>query len=77
VTTAGEWAESLLLDWPDLKASPAAVSTGDRIADWAECGVVCLTGRPDGPPLVPPGIAATAAKGAELAFRALAQPGTA
>jgi hypothetical protein len=31
-------------------------------ADWAASGVVPLTGRPDGPPLVPPGRAATVAR---------------
>jgi crotonobetainyl-CoA:carnitine CoA-transferase CaiB-like acyl-CoA transferase len=33
----------------------------DPAADWARSGVVALTGRPEGPPLVPPGEAATAA----------------
>jgi hypothetical protein len=31
------------------------------VADWAESGVVPLTGLPDGPPVMPPGAAATAA----------------
>ena len=31
-------------------------------ADWARSGVVALTGRPGGPPLVPPGRAATVAR---------------
>jgi hypothetical protein len=44
---------------------------GDRIADWADSGVVPLTGRADGPPLVPAGFAATAARDAERAFRLL------
>jgi crotonobetainyl-CoA:carnitine CoA-transferase CaiB-like acyl-CoA transferase len=39
----------------------------DRQADWARSGVVALTGRADGPPLVPPGRAASVA--AELAAR--------
>ncbi|WP_137875830.1 CoA transferase [Rhodococcus sp. Q] len=33
-----------------------------RVRDWAESGVAALTGRPDGPPLVPPGDAATVAR---------------
>jgi hypothetical protein len=33
----------------------------DPAADWVRSGVVALTGRPEGPPLVPPGEAATAA----------------
>ncbi|WP_093580818.1 CoA transferase [Geodermatophilus amargosae] len=32
------------------------------VVDWASSGVVALTGRPDGPPLVPPGRAATVAR---------------
>jgi crotonobetainyl-CoA:carnitine CoA-transferase CaiB-like acyl-CoA transferase len=39
----------------------------DPVADWARSGVVALTGQPDGPPLVPPGRAATVA--AQLASR--------
>lgn len=35
---------------------------GDPTADWAGSGVVALTGRPDGPPLVPPGRGATRAR---------------
>jgi CoA-transferase family III len=44
------------------------VSAG-AAADWARSGVVSLTGQPDGPPLVPPGDAATLADriGARLA----------
>jgi CoA-transferase family III len=34
---------------------------GHRAADWARSGVVALTGRPEGPPLVPPGDGATVA----------------
>jgi crotonobetainyl-CoA:carnitine CoA-transferase CaiB-like acyl-CoA transferase len=35
--------------------------SGDPVTDWARSGVVSLTGHPDGPPLVPPGDAATLA----------------
>jgi hypothetical protein len=34
---------------------------GEAAAEWARSGVVALTGHPDGPPLVPPGNAATLA----------------
>ncbi|MFF5010921.1 CoA transferase [Streptomyces phaeochromogenes] len=42
----------------------------DPMADWASSGVVALTGRPDGPPLVPPGLAASRAR--ELSARIFA-----
>ncbi|MBA9006354.1 CoA transferase [Thermomonospora cellulosilytica] len=45
----------------------------DAPADWARSGVVALTGRADGPPLVPPGRAASLA--AELAERFAARTG--
>jgi hypothetical protein len=48
---------------PDVSGGPA----GDAAADWARSGVVALTGAPGGPPLVPPGAAATAAR--QLAAR--------
>jgi hypothetical protein len=35
---------------------------GDRLADWACSGVMALTGHAEGPPLVPPGVAATLAR---------------
>ncbi|MFW0793931.1 CoA transferase [Gordonia sp. CPCC 205515] len=38
------------------------VSTADRVRDWTESGIVPLTGRPDRPPVVPPGHAATTAR---------------
>ncbi|TYK44416.1 CoA transferase [Actinomadura decatromicini] len=47
----------------------------DPAADWAASGAVALTGRPDGPPLVPPGRAATRAR--ELAARLAALTGVA
>ena len=49
-------------------STPPQVS--DPSEDWAASGVVTLTGRPDGPPLVPPGRAATVARelGAHLAM---------
>jgi crotonobetainyl-CoA:carnitine CoA-transferase CaiB-like acyl-CoA transferase len=45
----------------------------DPAADWAHSGVVALTGRPDGSPLVPPGRGATVA--AELAAQFAATTG--
>jgi crotonobetainyl-CoA:carnitine CoA-transferase CaiB-like acyl-CoA transferase len=45
----------------------------DRLADWARSGVVALTGWPGGPPLVPPGHAASVA--GELAARFAAVTG--
>jgi hypothetical protein len=73
--SADSWARHLLDGWqvgaepcPDrsIERRPA-----DPVADWAESGVVALTGPADGPPLLPPGFAATAARGAEQAFRVL------
>ncbi|MFE3543947.1 CoA transferase [Nocardia sp. NPDC059177] len=43
---------------------------GSPAADWAASGVVALTGRPDGPVLVPPGRAATRARALIAAFAA-------
>ena len=37
-------------------------SAGDPVRDWAESGIASLTGRVDGPPLIPPGRAATTAR---------------
>jgi hypothetical protein len=57
---------------PHGPTSPSSAGSGptDRIADWAASGVVALTGRAHGPPLVPPGRAASRA--ADLA-RVLAE----
>jgi len=63
----------LLSGWPVSCDLPIDDRPDDPTGDWAESGVVALTGRPDGSPLVPPGIGATAARGAELAFRALSR----
>jgi crotonobetainyl-CoA:carnitine CoA-transferase CaiB-like acyl-CoA transferase len=41
------------------------------VADWAQSGAMWLTGVAAGPPLLPPGSAATAARGALLAFELL------
>ncbi|RZL82701.1 MAG: CoA transferase [Rhodococcus sp. (in: high G+C Gram-positive bacteria)] len=41
---------------------PLAYPAPDPVRDWAESGVVALTGRTGGPPIVPPGRAATVAR---------------
>lgn len=51
--------------------SEDAFAGGDPVADWARSGVVALTGRPDGPPLVPPGRAASVAEELAAEFAAL------
>ena len=51
--------------------SEDAFAGGDPVADWARSGVVALTGRPDGPPLVPPGRAAGVAADLAGEFAAL------
>lgn len=38
------------------------VRSAEWVADWASSGVMALTGRPEGPPLVPPGSGATMAR---------------
>jgi hypothetical protein len=43
-------------------------ATADPVACWARSGVVALTGRADGPPLVPPGRAASVAGGLAARF---------
>ncbi|MCW2912461.1 MAG: frc 7 [Actinomycetia bacterium] len=48
-------------------SGPAAVTAPDPLDAWADSGVVALTGRADGPPLVPPGRAAAVAR--ELSAR--------
>jgi hypothetical protein len=48
-------------------ASGDGVPVDGAVPDWAASGVVALTGHPDGPPVVPPGRAATVAR--ELADR--------
>jgi CoA transferase family III len=45
-----------------VRNTKAVKAGGDPVADWARCGVVALTGWPDGPPLVPPGRAASVAR---------------
>jgi len=53
---------------------PSSERGPDECADWAASGAVWLTGRPDGPPLVPPGRAATLVR-ENLADLGLSIPG--
>ncbi|MFI5718730.1 CoA transferase [Nocardia sp. NPDC051750] len=43
-----------------MSETPGGISR--RVLDWAESGIPALTGYPDGPALIPPGSAATAAR---------------
>ncbi|MFG2960226.1 CoA transferase [Streptomyces sp. NPDC048291] len=52
--TTGSDATRAARPWPDAHTSAALVAE-----DWARSGVPVLTGHPDGPPLLPPGSAAT------------------
>ena len=47
---------------PHADPPSAPATDDDPVADWADSGLVALTGRPQGPPLVPPGRAATVAR---------------
>ncbi len=49
----------------------AATDAGSPAADWAASGAMWLTGTAAGPPLLPPGTGASAARGALLAFELL------
>jgi hypothetical protein len=75
---AHAWARRLLDDARHqnvrLPPAPARDTISDcAVRDWAGSGAAWLTGRHDGPPLVPPGGAASAARGAGLAFVALSE----
>lgn len=47
---------------PDPWSRSARASPEDALADWAASGVLSLTGSAEGPPLLPPGHAATVAR---------------
>lgn len=51
--------------------SGEAADTARALIDWAESGVVALTGHADGSPIVPPGRAATVARGLTSRIRRL------
>lgn len=56
---------------------PFAGDSLTRWLDWAESGVVALTGRRVGPPVLPPGCAASWARDVERGFRSLVDERTA
>ena len=66
-----EWARALL-ESDGSVLNLASRPDQDAVTDWVESGVVALTGRRSGPPLIPPGLAASASIGAELTFGVLA-----
>ncbi|MFZ2174420.1 MAG: CoA transferase [Rhodococcus sp. (in: high G+C Gram-positive bacteria)] len=47
---------------PSSAPVPGTAEHIDPVRDWTESGIVSLTGRADGPPVLPPGIAATRAR---------------
>jgi crotonobetainyl-CoA:carnitine CoA-transferase CaiB-like acyl-CoA transferase len=63
-----------MLAWLGASVECGARNTGSA-ADWAASGAMALTGRADGPPLLPPGQAASAVRGALLAIECLARLG--
>jgi hypothetical protein len=71
------WAAGLLSDVGVAAPHTASTPPGcdDVVGDWVRSGGVALTGRRDGPPMVPPGVGATAVEGALLALRTLAGDG--
>jgi hypothetical protein len=69
---AAAWHAARLLRWLGAVVDSAA-DTSDAATDWAASGAMALTGRRDGPPLLPPGQAASATRGALLATELLAR----
>lgn len=65
-TGAAAWHAARMLRWLGARVECRAENTG-AAADWAMSGAMALTGRRAGPPLLPPGQAASAARGALLA----------
>src|SRR5450759_961540 len=69
---AGAPLAGALADRPIAVSCPLATTEPeDEIGAWARSGAMWLTGEPDGPPLVAPGIPATAARGAALVVELL------
>ena len=69
---AGAPLAGALADHPMAVPCPLATTEPeDEIGAWARSGAMWLTGEPDGPPLVAPGIPATAARGAALVVELL------
>jgi hypothetical protein len=71
--TARSWARRLLDEVGHRGLPVPSAPAGEPLADWAESGAASLTGCRDGSPIVPPGGAATAARGAGLALTALSE----
>lgn len=69
--SAREWERWLLAVTGSALELSLPTEALDARADWAESGVVLLTGRHNGPPVVPPGGAATAARVAGRVFNSL------
>ncbi|HEX4223909.1 MAG TPA: CoA transferase [Pseudonocardiaceae bacterium] len=67
---AAAWHAQRMLGWLGAGVEADATNTATA-SDWARSGLVGLTGRRDGPPLLPPGQAASAVRGALLAIRLL------
>jgi hypothetical protein len=63
-----------MLGWLGATVESDARNTGSA-PDWAASGAMALTGRRNGPPLLPPGQAASAVRGALLAMECLARLG--
>lgn len=64
------WHAARALSWLGAEVDCSARNTG-AARDWAESGAMALTGRRDGPALLPPGQAASAVGGALLALELL------
>ena len=71
-TGADAWHAARMLRWLGAVVGSEAENSGSA-ADWAASGAMALTGRRDGPPLLPPGQAASAVNGALLAMECLAR----
>jgi crotonobetainyl-CoA:carnitine CoA-transferase CaiB-like acyl-CoA transferase len=69
---AGPDLDGIVLQAPSGARAQLAGLGGDAATDWAVSGALWLTGHRSGPPLLPPGEAASLAGGALLAFGALA-----
>ena len=70
---AADWANQLLTLTGSTERISASVFESAPLADWARSGAVAVTGTPH-QPLMPNGFAATAARGALLAFETLVGP---
>jgi hypothetical protein len=68
---AAAWHAQRMLRWLGASVESCADNTGSEL-DWATSGVPALTGRRDGPELLPPGQAASAVRGALTAIGLLA-----